>query len=176
MDRIGYILKKGKKQMGNKIKTLLDKEIERQIENLPQTDEGNLRTEAINDLTKLHKLRIDEAKLDTEIEEKSIRREFDERKFEREIEEKSIRRELDERKLDSEIEGRINDETLKRNQERAEHKNRYYRYGLEAAGIVLPLVFYGIWMHKGFKFEETGSFTSTTFRGLFNRFRPTDRI
>lgn len=28
---------------------------------------------------------------------------------------------------------------------------------------------------KGFKFEETGTYTSTTFRGLFNRFRPTKK-
>ena len=54
-------------------------------------------------------------------------------------------------------------------------KDRYFRLGLETAGLVLPLIFYGIWMRKGFKFEETGTFTSTTFRGLFNRFRPTKK-
>ena len=53
-----------------------------------------------------------------------------------------------------------------------ENRNRYIQFGLEAAGIVLPLAFYASWMSKGFKFEETGSFTSTTFRGLFSRFRP----
>lgn len=40
-------------------------------------------------------------------------------------------------------------------------------------GICLPLIFYGVWMKQGFKFEETGAYTSTTFRGLFNRFKPT---
>jgi len=50
-----------------------------------------------------------------------------------------------------------------------------YQLGVEIASIVLPLIFYGIWMRKGFKFEETGTFTSTTFRGLFNRFRPTKK-
>lgn len=54
-----------------------------------------------------------------------------------------------------------------------EVKNRYLRLGIDAAGIILPLLFYGSWMKKGFRFEETGTFTSTTFRGLFNRFRPT---
>jgi len=52
-------------------------------------------------------------------------------------------------------------------------KDRYFRLGVEAAAIILPLIFYGIWMRRGFKFEETGTFTSTTFRGLFNRFKPT---
>lgn len=47
------------------------------------------------------------------------------------------------------------------------------KLGLEAAGIVLPLIFYAYWMKKGFEFEKDGTFTSATFRGLFNRFRPT---
>lgn len=50
--------------------------------------------------------------------------------------------------------------------------DRYARYGLEIMGIGLPLVFYGVWMNKGFRFEETGTFTSQTFRGLFGRFSP----
>lgn len=46
---------------------------------------------------------------------------------------------------------------------------------IAAAEIVLPLVFYAAWMRKGFKFEETGTFTSTTFRGLFGKFKPTKK-
>ncbi len=57
--------------------------------------------------------------------------------------------------------------------EEESRKDRYFRLGVEAAAIILPLIFYGIWLRKGFKFEETGTFTSTTFRNLFNRFRPT---
>lgn len=52
-------------------------------------------------------------------------------------------------------------------------KDRYFRLGLGVAELVLPLVFYSVWMRKGFKFEENGTFTSTTFRNLFSRFRPT---
>ena len=54
-------------------------------------------------------------------------------------------------------------------------KDRYFKLGVEAAAIILPLIFYGIWMHRGFKFEESGTYTSTTFRNLFNRFKPTYR-
>lgn len=46
------------------------------------------------------------------------------------------------------------------------------RLGIDGASLVLPLLFYGIWMKRGFEFEKEGTFTSTTFRGLFNRFRP----
>ena len=63
------------------------------------------------------------------------------------------------------------DERLKSEQE----KDRYFKYGIEVAGIVLPLIFYAVWMNKGFRFEENGTFTSTTFRGLFNRFKPTKK-
>jgi hypothetical protein len=45
--------------------------------------------------------------------------------------------------------------------------------GIEIIGIGLPLIFYASWMRRGFKFEETGTYTSTTFKGLFNRFKPT---
>lgn len=67
------------------------------------------------------------------------------------------------------------DKQFKKAQLEEQVKDRYFRLGVEAAGIILPLIFYGIWMSKGFKFEETGTFTSTTFRGLFNRFRPTKK-
>ena len=52
-------------------------------------------------------------------------------------------------------------------------KDRYFKAGIEILGIVLPLIFYAAWTRRGFKFEETGTFTSTTFRNLFSRFRPT---
>ena len=42
-----------------------------------------------------------------------------------------------------------------------------------AAELVLPLMFYGVWMRRGLRFEETGTFTSQTFKNLFNRFKPT---
>lgn len=72
-------------------------------------------------------------------------------------------------------ESRDSDMQFKKNQLEEQVKDRYFRLGVEAAGIILPLIFYGIWMRKGFKFEETGTFTSTTFRSLFNRFRPTKK-
>lgn len=54
-------------------------------------------------------------------------------------------------------------------------KFRIIGYVLEGAGIVLPLVFYGKWMKRGFKFEETGTFTSKTFTGLQRFFKPTKK-
>ena len=72
-------------------------------------------------------------------------------------------------------ESRDSDMQFKKNQLEEQVKDRYFRLGVEAAGIILPLIFYAVWMKRGFKFEETGTYTSTTFRGLFNRFRPTKK-
>jgi len=72
-------------------------------------------------------------------------------------------------------ESRDSDIQFKKEQLEEQVKDRYFRFGVEAAGIILPLIFYAIWMKRGFKFEETGTYTSTTFRGLFNRFKPTKK-
>ena len=62
---------------------------------------------------------------------------------------------------------------LKRNQMDEAVKDRYFRLGIAAAELILPLMFYGIWMNRGFKFEKDGTYTSQTFRSLVSRFKPT---
>ena len=96
-------------------------------------------------------------------------------KADTDYDEKLYRRELDERHEKDESEKQTREEEFKRNQLAEQTKDRYFRLGIEAVGIILPLVFYASWMKRGFKFEETGTYTSTTFRGLFNRFRPTKK-
>ena len=73
------------------------------------------------------------------------------------------------------IENREIDQESKAAQMEESVKDRYFRFGMAAAELVLPLMFYGIWMRRGFKFEQDGTFTSQTFRGLFSRFRPTKK-
>lgn len=43
----------------------------------------------------------------------------------------------------------------------------------EVSAVVIPCLLYQKWLKWGFEFEQTGVFTSTTFKGLFNRMRPT---
>ena len=73
------------------------------------------------------------------------------------------------------IENREIDQESKTAQMAESVKDRYFRFGMAAAELVLPLMFYGVWMRRGFKFEQGGTFTSQTFRGLFSRFRPTKK-
>lgn len=77
--------------------------------------------------------------------------------------------------FDEKYESRDSDIQFKKDQIEEQVKDRYFRLGVEAASIILPLMFYTVWMKRGFRFEETGTYTSTTFRGLFNRFKPTKK-
>lgn len=80
--------------------------------------------------------------------------------------------ELKERKLDCE-EVKDTDDTLHKTNELEElKKDRFVRYVLDGVGIVLPPIVYAVWMNKGFKFEETGTYTSQTFRNFFSKMNP----
>ena len=43
--------------------------------------------------------------------------------------------------------------------------------GVQAAGIILPIIFYGSWVRKGLEFEKEGTFTSTTFKSLISKLK-----
>jgi len=118
--------------MDEEIKNLLGERIKSEIRNLSSLPPSKEKTNLIDDLVKLYKLRIEEIKIEKHNAHEKA-------------------------KLEEQI------------------KDRYFKLVVEAAGIILPLIFYGIWLRRGFKFEETGTFTSTTFRNLFNRFKPTYR-
>lgn len=77
--------------------------------------------------------------------------------------------------FEEKAENRKRDEQLREEQLEEQVKDRYFKLGIAAAELMIPLMFYAVWMRRGFKFEENGTFTSTTFRGLFNRFRPTKK-
>ena len=85
---------------------------------------------------------------------------------------KLYRLRIEESKNELDAEDKRSRRTFKSCQLNEQMKDRYFKVGIAAAELLIPLMFYGIWMRKGFKFEETGTYTSTTFRGLFNRFRP----
>jgi hypothetical protein len=133
------------------IKDLLNEEIATEIQNLSELKAGSdEKSSAIDDLAKLYKLRIEENKSEWDADEKYGRRVM-------------------------EGEANTKDDELKQKQLEEQVKERYFRVGVAAAELMVPLIFYGIWMRKGFKFEETGTYTSKTFTGLINRFKPTKK-
>lgn len=137
--------------MNEELILMLDEEIKAGLEGLSSLNYGSKEhSEAVENLTKLYKLRIEDSKAAMEYNKEIDNDQF--RRDQMEKEEQSRKEQLAEQRID-----------------------RYVRIGIAAAELVVPIVFYNIWMKRGFKFEETGSFTSTTFRGLINRFRPTKR-
>ncbi len=151
------------------LKDLLSEEIKTQIQDLSKLDPGSTeKSKAVDDLATLYKLKIDETKMELDFDEKQARRKMDK---ENRLKDDAIK----EQQLKDENSVRERDELIRKEQLAEQVKDRYIRLGIAAAEIILPLIFYSKWMKKGFKFEETGTFTSTTFRGLFNRFKPTKK-
>ena len=119
---------------------LLSEEIESEIENLSGLEPGSdEHSKAVDSLSKLYKLKIEESKNQSELEEKQ------------------------------------KEELLKKEQLREQKIDRWVKVGVVAGELTIPLVFYGVWMKRGFKFEETGTFCSQTFRNFFSRLRPTKK-
>lgn len=130
--------------MDEEIKEMLGEEIKAGLLDLSSLETGSKeKSEAIDDLVKLYKLKIEESKAEMD-----------------------YLKEIDEHER--------SDQT-KREQLSEQVKDRYFKIGMAAAELVLPLMFYAVWMKRGFQFEKDGTYTSTTFRGLFNRFRPTKK-
>ena len=133
------------------IEELLSEEIAAQIKALSDLQSGSKeKSTAIDDLTKLYKLRIEENKSIWDADEKHNSRIADN-------------------------EAKAREEEIKRQQLSEQIKDRYFKAGIAGAELVVPLIFYGIWMNKGFRFEETGTISSQVFRNLINRFRPTKK-
>lgn len=133
------------------IDELLNEEIAAQIQTLSELNSGSKeKSAAVDDLTKLYKLRIEENKSVWDADEKYNRRMMDN-------------------------DSSANEKDFKERQITEQVKDRYFRIGIAAAELLIPLMCYGVWMNKGFKFEETGTYTSSTFKGLINRFRPTKK-
>lgn len=130
--------------MDEEIREMLGEEIKAGLSDLSSLETGSKeKSEAIDDLVKLYKLKIEESKAEMD-----------------------YLKEIDEHER--------SDQT-KREQLSEQVKDRYFKLGIAAAELVLPLMFYAVWMKRGFQFEKDGTYTSTTFRGLFNRFRPTKK-
>lgn len=43
---------------------------------------------------------------------------------------------------------------------------KYVGYGVEAGTTLIGMAFLAVWLGKGFKFEETGTFTSSTLKSI----------
>jgi hypothetical protein len=119
---------------------LLSEAIASEFDNLSSLDPGSEEhSKAVESLSKLYKLKIEETKNESDLIEKQ------------------------------------KEEQFKQEQMREQKIDRWVKVGVAVGELAIPLMFYGAWMRRGFKFEETGSYCSQTFRNFFSRLKPTKK-
>lgn len=134
--------------MDENIRQELANQILGELENLGTMTKGSEEHKtSVDNVCKLYKLALEDVKTDNDYDEKWNRRDMDQKQSE-----------LDEAYRDKQLS----------DQRRIE----YGKMAIQAAGIMLPLMLYAACFRKGLKFEETGTFTSATFKGLFNKIGP----
>ena len=151
--------------MDKELKRELQEEISGQIESLDNLDMGSdEHSKAVGDLAKLMTQLNEAQKIENDRDLKAD-----------DIEVKLTQLDFEKEKLEVE-KGRLETENARLEEELKNNKiQSWVKTGVEALGIILPIGFYGIWMKKGLQFEKEGSFTSTTFRGLISKFKPTKK-
>ena len=91
----------------------------------------------------------------------------------KEVKRKETELELKHLELEDKIEVQTDDKVYKEVLVKREMLQTFVKGGIEVFGVVAPIMFYSAWMKRGLKFEETGTYTSQTFKGLFGKFKPT---
>ena len=91
----------------------------------------------------------------------------------KEVKRKETELELKHLELEDKIEVQTDDKSYKEVLVKREMLQTFVKGGIEVFGVVAPIMFYSAWMKRGLKFEETGTYTSQTFKGLFGKFKPT---
>ena len=187
----------------NKVREALQNEVINEFNGLKTLTIGSKEhSAAVESLTKLYGLIIQDLDGDQKYMDQCDKAELDKKKLEqeKELKEKEIEvkeKEIELKKAMFDAEQNLKTEQFnndlefrKAQEEEVKRQNEFDRihtereredtkkdnivdYGIRGAGIILPLIFYGAWLKMGMSFEEKGTFTSATFKGLFNKFKPT---
>lgn len=177
--------------MEQELRELLSGEIGRGFKLLSETETGSKEQQTVvNNTVALYRLMMDDLKVESEnrrlnaehrLASKRLKEELElkKRQFELEeveskLEEEKIKEELRLKKKQYELDEAkyFNDKSNRLDDKKNELKDRIFRWGMGIAELMLPMMFYAVWMKRGLEFEKTGTYTSTTFRGLFTNFRP----
>ena len=138
--------------MENKINELFDEIVKSELENLKDLLKSpEEKRTTVEYLVKLN---------DIQTERKEVKR-------------KETELELKHLELEDKIEVQTDDKAYKEVLVKREMLQTFVKGGIEVFGVVAPIMFYSAWMKRGLRFEETGTYTSQTFKGLFGKFKPT---
>lgn len=126
----------------------LDESIERSLDKIASLDVGSKEmSTAIDQAVQLHQLRMNERKFESEERDKSVRH-FTETQKES-------------------LDAIARDEEL-----RERKKERWFKVGVAAAEIILPLALYGWLSYVGYAREFDGTVTSDTLKRVLNSIKP----
>lgn len=138
--------------MENEINELLDEVIKSELtklrDSLESPEEKKTTVEYLVKLNNIQTERKETARKETEMELKHL-------------------------ELEDKIEVQTEDRCYKDVLMKREMLQTVIKSSVEVLGVVAPIMFYSAWMKRGLKFEETGTYTSQTFKGLFGKFKPT---
>lgn len=73
------------------------------------------------------------------------------------------------------VNAREREEQFKKEQIVDQVKERKFRFGMAAAELLIPLIFYASMFYSGLDFEKEGTFTANMLRNLISRFKPTKK-
>lgn len=111
----------------------------------PQID-NEKKVESLKRMEKIHKIMLDEREMN-----------------------------LKEKRFDHDVE---KEDVSQRDEEIKFHKNQKHKvveYVIRGAELVLPLICYGVWTTRGFRFEREGVYTSKTFQNIIGKIKPTKK-
>ena len=104
------------------------------------------KAESLRRMEKIHKIMLDEREMSLK-----------EKKYEHDVEKEDVGQ---------------RDEELKFHKNQ---KNKIVEFAIRGAELILPLICYGVWTTRGFRFEKDGVYTSKTFQNIIGKIRPTKK-
>lgn len=148
------------------IRELLDTELKSQIENLARLDSGSKEmTAAVEDVNKLYRLRLEEDKTALDYKERRAKRISENAQHREETELKKAQVKL-------EADAQLNEVCFKDTDKKAAFWDRIVKIGISAGETLIPLAAYAAFFVAGLKFEETGTFGSSTFKNFLHVLKP----
>lgn len=134
--------------MENKIRNLLDEVIEEKIQDVSALTAGSdEETSAVNELAQLHKLRIEELKIEADYASKQ-------------------------NQIKADKEARIIENSLKHEQLRSQAIDRWVNVGKDVGIAIGGWILYRHCFREGLKFEQFGTITTPWMRNLISKVLP----
>ena len=155
-----------------KIETEVDKN-DKMVDLESKKIDNSYKLEAKKIENEIAKIKIDKTKInnDYEINIQKIQVETDKNENNNVLESKKIDHVVDNDKMNL----LLKDKELSLNTRNINNLNveKIAKVLIDGAAVVLPVILYNVWMKRGFEFEETGTYTSNTFKNIIGKFKPT---